>query len=144
MMGKPERRKVELEAFLADDDLHKRFRIDTCWLPELPRITDTQERYDAAMASCRPYDGGSSGHLVIASPLLRTERNEMLLFSFPVSEIYGVSLVAPDGGACMLQIQSVQKGTIIGGYRELTISEDGRALTRVGYFRPNCTSYSIH
>lgn len=142
-MGKPERRKIELKAFLVDEDMHKRFRIDACWLSELPRITGTQERYDAAMASCRPYDDGGSGHLVIASPLLRNERNEMLLFSFPVSEIYGVNLVTPNGGACMLQIQSVQKGTIIGGYRELTISEDGRALTRVGYFHPDCTSYRI-
>ena len=53
-MGKPERRKIELKAFLVDEDMHKRFRIDACWLSELPRITGTQERYDAAMASCRP------------------------------------------------------------------------------------------
>ena len=141
MMGNVKRKSIGLGSLLEDGELQKRFHIEAYWLPELPKVSGVTERYEAAASSSRPYDGNGQGHLVIASPALRDDRYEMLLFSFPVDELYGISILSTKSGIDAIQIQSVQKGTIISGYRELTAAENGLASTRVGYFKPRINRY---
>ena len=142
-MGSIERTKIEPGPFLEDKELQEHFHIEAYWLPLLPQVSGTMERYDAAIASSRPYDGNGQGHLVIASPSFKDDRHEMLLFSFPVDELYAISIVHMRNRPDALQIQSVQKGTLVGGYREFTVSESGMASTRVGYFRAKTNDYHL-
>ena len=74
---------------------------------------------------------------------MRDAQGEMLLFSFLIEELYGINYLTSPETDDAIQIQSVQNGTIVGGYRELTVSENGRASTKVGYFKSTTNSYHL-
>lgn len=137
------RRKIELELFLKDKELQDRFHIEAYWMPVLPKVDGSEERYKILSASQATWEGEESGHLIIASPLMRDAQGEMLLFSFLIEELYGINYLTSPETDDAIQIQSVQNGTIARGYRELTVSENGRASTKVGYFKSTTNSYHL-
>ena len=83
------------------------------------------------------------GQLAVRSDLLKDKDGEELHFIFPLEEILRILLLSSPGRAQVLQIQSVEQGTIISGYRELTVSATGRAMTKVGFWSRTHHDYSI-
>lgn len=134
---------MELDALFSDKEMQERYFMNAYWLPTLPDAEGTYERYLKTIEKSREWKGEEYGHLVIASEVLRTDDGEMLLFSFPVEELFEIAIVSRKGSLDSFQIQSVTNDTLVSGYRELTISETGRALTRIGYFNPKRCEYSI-
>ena len=137
------RTTMELDALFSDKEMQERYFTNAYWLPTLPDVEGTYERYLKTIEKSREWKGEEYGDLVIASERLKTIDGEMLLFSFPVEELYEIAIVSREGSLDSFQIQSVTNGTLVSGYRELTISETGRALTRIGYFNPKRCEYSI-
>lgn len=140
MMGHVSRRDVTLEELLGDERLQKRFHIEAYWLPELPHVGSAAARYDAARSSSRPFSG-DGGHLVIASPDLTDEGGQMLVFSFPVEELYGIRILSAPGRTDALQILSVIPGTLVDGYRELMASTVGKVTTTTGFFKGEARTF---
>lgn len=115
-MMKIDKQTISLEELVAGKPIQVRFRIDVA-------VED--------------------GQLAVRSPLLRDKDGEDLYFTFPVEEILRILLISSPGRAQVLQIQSVEQGTIISGYRELTVSATGRAMTKVGFWSRTHHDYSI-
>lgn len=113
---KIDKQTISLEELVAGKPIQVRFRIDVA-------VEDDQ--------------------LAVRSPLLRDKDGEDLYFTFPVEEILRILLLSSPGRAQVLQIQSVEQGTIISGYRELTVSATGRAMTKVGFWSRTHHEYSI-
>ena len=113
---KIDRQEISLEELVGGKPLQVRFRIDVV-------VED--------------------GVLTVRSDLLKDKDGEELHFTFPVEEILRILLLSSPGRAQVLQIQSVEQGTIISGYRELTVSATGRAMTKVGFWSRTHHDYSI-
>ena len=93
------RTTMELDTLFSDKEMQERYFTNAYWLPTLPDVEGTYERYLKTIEKSREWKGEEYGHLVIASERLKTIDGEMLLFSFPVEELYAKMGLIDGNGA---------------------------------------------
>lgn len=113
---KIDRQAIGLEDFVGNKALHVRFRIEV---------------------SC------DSKALTISSRQIKDKEGRELCYSFPIDDQLFINLLSRQGGSQAIQVQSVQKGTMVSGYRELTVSADGSTATKEGLLSRQYHRYGL-